>query len=143
MKTTVLFLFLTACGFVGGYGYGRWYAKPPVKTGPKVLYYVDPMHPAYKSDKPGIAPDCGMELVPVYDDGSTGGAAAGVSAPPGTVTISAAKQQLIGVRTDEVRRDSSSHVLRVPGRIAVDDQRLYRIVAAADGWVVDLGQNTV
>ena len=34
-------------------------------------------------------------------------------------------------------------VLRVPGRIAVDDQRLYRIVAAADGWIVDLGQNTV
>jgi YHS domain-containing protein len=31
----------------------------------------------------------------------------------------------------------------VPGRIAVDDQRLYRIVAAADGWIVDLGQNTV
>ncbi len=36
-----------------------------------------------------------------------------------------------------------SHVLRVPGRIAVDDQRLYRIIAAADGWIVDLGQNTV
>ena len=26
------------------------------------------MHPAYKSDKPGIAPDCGMKLVPVYAD---------------------------------------------------------------------------
>jgi Cu(I)/Ag(I) efflux system membrane fusion protein len=35
-----------------------------------ILYYVDPMHPAYRSDKPGIAPDCGMELVPVYADGS-------------------------------------------------------------------------
>jgi len=32
-----------------------------------------------------IAPDCGMELVPVYDDGSTG---ASTSGPPGTVTIS-------------------------------------------------------
>jgi hypothetical protein len=53
------------------------------------------------------------------------------------------KQQLIGVRTDEVRRNRSSHVLRVPGRIAVDDQRLYRIVAAADGWIVDLRENTV
>jgi hypothetical protein len=35
-------------------------------TGKRVLYYVDPMHPAYRSDKPGIAPDCGMPLVPVY-----------------------------------------------------------------------------
>src|SRR6516162_11371700 len=30
----------------------------------KVLFWFDPMHPAYKSDKPGIASDCGMQLVP-------------------------------------------------------------------------------
>ena len=34
----------------------------------KILYWYDPMHPAYKSDKPGIAPDCGMDLVPKYAD---------------------------------------------------------------------------
>jgi multidrug efflux pump subunit AcrA (membrane-fusion protein)/YHS domain-containing protein len=62
---------------------------------------------------------------------------------PGTVQISAARQQLIGVRTGEVRLGSTSDVLRVPGRIAVDDQRLHRIVAAADGWIVNLGENTV
>ena len=32
----------------------------------KVLFYQDPMHPWYQSDKPGVAPDCGMKLVPVY-----------------------------------------------------------------------------
>ena len=32
----------------------------------EVLYWVDPMHPQYKSDQPGKAPDCGMDLVPVY-----------------------------------------------------------------------------
>src|SRR5207249_8670802 len=37
-------------------------------TGAKrVRYYVDPMHPSYRSDKPGIAPDCGMALEPVYE----------------------------------------------------------------------------
>jgi multidrug efflux pump subunit AcrA (membrane-fusion protein) len=36
--------------------------------GRRVLYYVDPMHPAYKSDTPGVAPDCGMTLEPVYAD---------------------------------------------------------------------------
>jgi RND family efflux transporter MFP subunit len=41
-----------------------------VKKERKVLYWVDPMHPAYKSDKPGIAPDCGMKLEPVYEDTS-------------------------------------------------------------------------
>ncbi|HMD86601.1 MAG TPA: efflux RND transporter periplasmic adaptor subunit [Terriglobia bacterium] len=32
----------------------------------KILYYKDPMHPWYHSDKPGFAPDCGMKLLPVY-----------------------------------------------------------------------------
>src|ERR1039457_5880504 len=61
-------LILIAAGFVGGYGYGRWYRKPQAaKSARKILYYVDAMHPWYKSDKPGIAPDCGMNLVPVYE----------------------------------------------------------------------------
>ena len=41
-------------------------AKKPVASERKILYYQDPMHPAYKSDKPGKAPDCGMDLVPIY-----------------------------------------------------------------------------
>lgn len=32
----------------------------------KILFWYDPMHPAYKSTKPGKAPDCGMDLVPMY-----------------------------------------------------------------------------
>jgi Cu(I)/Ag(I) efflux system membrane fusion protein len=38
----------------------------------RVLYYQDPMHPAYRSDRPGVAPDCNMELAPVYADASVG-----------------------------------------------------------------------
>jgi RND family efflux transporter MFP subunit len=56
------------------FGAGVWYARqhvaaPGQKDGRKILYWVDPMHPAYKSDRPGIAPDCQMKLVPVYEDG--------------------------------------------------------------------------
>lgn len=36
----------------------------------KILFWYDPMHPQYKSDKPGKAPDCGMDLVPKYSDGN-------------------------------------------------------------------------
>jgi len=36
----------------------------------KVLYWVDPMNPSRKSDKPGKAPD-GMDLVPVYAESET------------------------------------------------------------------------
>ena len=68
----------------------------------KVLYWYDPMHPAYKADKPGIAPDCGMQLVPKYADEQTSMA----KMPAGTVAISPDKQQLIGVRTGKVDRRS-------------------------------------
>ena len=53
--------------FAGGYVVRATKAAARTATpARKVLYYVDPMHPAYKSDKPGIAPDCGMTLEPVY-----------------------------------------------------------------------------
>src|ERR1035438_3295656 len=55
-----------------GFGYGRWYSTKPAanKNARKILYYVDAMHPWYKSDKPGLAPDCGMKLEAVYADGA-------------------------------------------------------------------------
>jgi len=65
-----LILLLMAAAYLGGYGYGRWYAKgkgtAAGPSGRRILYYHDPMHPAYRSDKPGFAPDCGMRLEPVY-----------------------------------------------------------------------------
>ncbi|HUS06190.1 MAG TPA: efflux RND transporter periplasmic adaptor subunit [Bryobacteraceae bacterium] len=71
----VLIIAGLAAAFLAGHGYGRWYAKgssgASQKGGRKILYYVDAMHPWYKSDKPGIAPDCGMKLEPVYADGGT------------------------------------------------------------------------
>ncbi len=62
---------LLASMFGAGYlARGRPRAASAAADGRKVLYYVDPMHPAYKSNNPGIAPDCGMQLEPVYaDDG--------------------------------------------------------------------------
>src|SRR5258706_15200909 len=67
----------------------------------RVLYYVDPMHPAYRSDKPGIAPDCGMPLVPVYEGEDP---AAKLQLPPGAVYISLERQSLIGVSVEAVRK---------------------------------------
>jgi multidrug efflux pump subunit AcrA (membrane-fusion protein)/YHS domain-containing protein len=105
--------------------------------------YSCPMHPQYRSDHAGDCPICGMRLESMTAGNSGINAQPAHPDRPGMVQISAEKQQLIGVRTDEVRRDSSSHTLRVPGRITVDDQRLYRLVAATDGWVLELGENTV
>src|SRR5579884_4166124 len=64
-------LAVVVAAFAGGYFYKAIKAGSGAsgeKGGRKVLYWVDPMHPAYKSDAPGIAPDCGMTLEPVYAD---------------------------------------------------------------------------
>src|SRR6202166_1562536 len=106
----------------------------------RVLYYVDPMHPAYRSDKPGIAPDCGMALEPVYaaEDSM---ANANVPLPPGAVSISPDKQQLIGVRIETVDDASGSQLIRTSGRVVANDNQVYRLMAATEGWVQSL-QNT-
>ena len=80
MKALPMFALLLAIGaaFAGGYVYravNSGSSRNGVNASRKVLYWVDPMHPAYKSDKPGIAPDCGMKLEPVYADSGMGGSA--------------------------------------------------------------------
>src|SRR5579875_1078523 len=59
----------------------------------RILYWVDPMHPSYRSDKPGSAPDCGMALEPVYDDDASRAIAASQQAQAGAVQISSSVQQ--------------------------------------------------
>lgn len=97
----------------------------------KILYWYDPMHPAYKSDKPGVAPDCGMELVPKYADEMK----AMEDRPKGTVMLSPEKQQLIGIRTTHVERKRLERTIQTVGRLAADDTRIARVHVKVAGWV--------
>lgn len=104
-----------------------------------VLYWVDPMHPAYKSDKPGTAPDCGMELVPVYegDAGPAGGAQTDVQGYS-NVKLTTSRQQLIGVQTGIAETRSIGRTVRTAGRVAVDETRLHTITTKFDGYIEKL-----
>jgi RND family efflux transporter MFP subunit len=53
----------------------------------------------------------------------------------GAVNVSPEKQQLIGVKVATVEKVSWSPTLRVLGRVAPDENRVYRIIAASDGWI--------
>jgi RND family efflux transporter MFP subunit len=139
---TLLMILLIVAVFVAGYGYGRWYAKGVAgadqKGGRKILYWVDPMHPAYKSDKPGIAPDCGMKLVPVYEGGEAGPAAPvdeAASLPMGTFKVSPEKQQLIGVSYGQVESGAGVRTFRAVGKVAFDETRMARVHARVEGWI--------
>jgi RND family efflux transporter MFP subunit len=138
----IALLAVMAAAFAGGYVYKaiKGGARGAVNTsGRKVLYWVDPMHPAYKSDKPGIAPDCGMKLEPVYADG--GGptpekAVGDLSAMPvGTVQITPQKQQLIGVTYGEVERRGGSRAIRAVGKVVFDETRIQHIHTKIEGWI--------
>ena len=69
MRNTILAIAVMAA-IAASYGLGRYNSRTQKsgKTGRRVIYYSDPMHPAYRSDKPGIAPDCGMQLEPVFSE---------------------------------------------------------------------------
>ncbi|MGE0127690.1 MAG: efflux RND transporter periplasmic adaptor subunit [Blastocatellales bacterium] len=97
----------------------------------RVLYWQDPMHPAYKSDKPGKAPDCGMDLVPVYEEG----AEMQSNLPEGAFKISPEKQQLIGVQYGEAAYKPVSKTLRTVGRMAYDETKIVRIHPKFEGWI--------
>lgn len=128
---------LVAAAFLGG-SWVTWRTAGggrPEQGARKVLYWVDPMHPSYKSDKPGIAPDCGMALEPVYADTEL---PSGSSVPPNAVKVSPDKQQLIGVQVGRVERTPLSRSIATIGRVAVDETRIYRVITNADGWVRQL-----
>lgn len=67
----ILFLLaLVALGMLIGFGYGRWYGprqNPGITKQAKPKGYHCPMHPNFRSDKPGECGICGMKLVPDDD----------------------------------------------------------------------------
>ena len=52
-----------------------------------------------------------------------------------SVRISPEKQQLIGVRVEPVEKASAPLTIRVLGKVAADETRIYQINAYTDGWI--------
>ena len=111
----------------------------------RVLYWVDPMHPAYKSDHPGIAPDCGMQLEPVYAEelGKAPRPASLAQLPAGGVAIDGVTQGLLGIRVATVERSGAPRVVRVLGHVVPEDTRVYRINSGMEGFVRETFNDSV
>jgi RND family efflux transporter MFP subunit len=74
-----------------------------------------------------------MKMEPVYADEAD--ATRGRPKPPGTIKINPEKQQLVGVRTGLVEKKPLRHSLRLLGKVTPDETRVFRVTAAADGWI--------
>lgn len=133
--SVVLFASVAAAYVAGSWSNQTATAKAEPLAARRVLYYVDPMHPTYKSLEPGRAPDCGMQLEPVYGDARAVQAdASDAGLPPGTVTVSAAQQQLIGVRVTAVEQSSRARAVHLFGRVAAEETRVYKVNIGVDGY---------
>ncbi len=96
------------------------------------LYWVAPMDPNYKRDKPGKSP-MGMEMIPVYEEQGSG-----VDAGPGTITISPEVVNNLGVRTVVAERNVLHSAIKTVGYVAYDEDQLIHIHPRVEGWIEKL-----
>src|SRR5512140_1388718 len=111
---------------------------PADKAARKVLAYACPMHPAYRSDKPGKAPCCGMDLELVVTDPATAGAPAASS----TTSADTEARRTIGVAVAPVERAAGARSLRLFGRVVPDEGRVYKLNAGIDGFIQNVSAVT-
>jgi len=100
--------------------------RPADSVESEILYWVAPMDPNFRSDKPGKSP-MGMDLVPVYADQ--------VDAQPGVVAIDPVIVSNLGVRTEVAERGSLSRRIETVGYVGYDEDTLQHVHTRVDGWI--------
>ncbi|OEF24290.1 efflux RND transporter periplasmic adaptor subunit [Vibrio rumoiensis] len=100
------------------------------------LYWVAPMDANYRRDKPGKSP-MGMDLVPVYQEGTAN------DDPAGTVMVSPAVENNLGVKVAQVTLSPLSPNIQTVGYIAFDESKLWQTNVRVSGWVQKLNINAV
>ncbi|WP_394209245.1 efflux RND transporter periplasmic adaptor subunit [Enterovibrio calviensis] len=122
---------------ISGHDMSAMAGAAPSVSNDEPLYWVAPMDPNYQRDKPGQSP-MGMDLIPVYaDDASSEGDKAG------TVKISPAVENNLGVKTAAVEWAPLSPRIETVGYIAFDESHLWQTNVRVAGWVQTLYINAV
>jgi len=108
--------------------------EPEKPTKKEILYWVAPMDPNYRRDKPGKSP-MGMDLEPVYSDGDNGNDPGETGA---VVKISSAVENNLGVRTAKVESGNLWRKINTVGYVGFDESKLTHIHLRVDGWIEKL-----
>jgi Cu(I)/Ag(I) efflux system membrane fusion protein len=98
--------------------------------------YYCPMHPSYRSTRPGNCPICGMQLVREPKPGSE--ATAQLPAGRAAVAIDAAARERIGLATSLVERMPFARRIRAAGRVDADERALSVVSLRFGGWIESL-----
>jgi len=127
-----------AAAFAAGFWLSARRGAPAAAEAPAAAArYHCPMHPSYVSDEPGDCPICGMKLVEVEQE-APADTAAGDVAGRASLTLSAERRQLLGIRSEEIHHGPLTRLIRTVGRVAVDERRLHHIHTKYDGYVEHL-----
>jgi len=95
----------------------------------EVLYWVAPMDPNYRRDKPGKSP-MGMDLTPVYADEA--------GADGSSIIIAPEIVQNLGVRTAVAERSRLWRGIDTVGYVDYDESKVSHIHLRTEGWIEDL-----
>ncbi len=139
MKYLALIALLAAAAALGYWFGGRQHAKvdagetaAAALAGKKILYYRNPMglpdtSPVPKKDA------MGMDYIPVYEGEDED--------DPGSVKISPARVQKLGVRTEAAALRDLSRSVRAVGRVEIDERRVFAVAPRFEGWIERLHVN--
>jgi len=97
-------------------------------------YWVAPMDPNYRRDKPGKSP-MGMDLIPVYESDTD------TSDRLGMITISPEVINNLGVRTSSVALKPMQTNIQTVGYVRYDEDKLIHVHPRVSGWVEKLFVN--
>ncbi|EIO3976258.1 efflux RND transporter periplasmic adaptor subunit [Vibrio vulnificus] len=126
-----------ANSYLSGHDMSAMASTSSAQSSNEPLYWVAPMDPNYKRDKPGKSP-MGMDLIPVYADDL-----AGANDKPGTVKIDPSVENNLGVKTAAVELAKLSPRIETVGYIAFDESQLWQTNVRVSGWVEKLYINAV
>jgi Cu(I)/Ag(I) efflux system membrane fusion protein len=141
MSNRLAWLVLVLAALAAGYLVGARVAGGPQEAGDaadsaaagehEVLYWVAPMDPNYRRDKPGKSP-MGMDLVPVYADEAP--AENGVRIDPGV-------EHNLGVRTADAAYRPLWRKIEATGYVGFDETLISRVSLRTEGWIARLAVN--
>ena len=100
--------------------------------GEEVLYWVAPMDPNYRRDKPGKSP-MGMDLIPVFANNN-----ALADDVAGSISISPTVVQNLGVRTQQAELSRLWRGIDTVGYVDYDESKVSHIHLRTEGWIEKL-----
>lgn len=100
--------------------------------------YTCPMHPHYIAQEPGSCPICGMDLVPMSQEGEEQAGEILEGDEKGVITISPETIQNIGVRTQKAEAARFGADVRSYGAVTENVRIQHEVSSRVAGWVEEL-----